>query len=77
MSASKKHEVLDLIGVPCPLNWARAKAALEGMEIGSSLELVVDDPRAVRDIPAAAELEGYLVVAIETEPTRSRIVIER
>ena len=50
---------LDLRGVKCPLNWAHAKVRLEQMDRGEVLELTLDDPRGVRDIPRAAEAEGY------------------
>ncbi len=52
---------LDLRGVKCPLSWARAKVRLERMAQGETLELLLDDPRGVRDIPRAAEAEGYAV----------------
>lgn len=52
---------LDLRGVKCPLNWAHAKVRLERMERGQTLELMLDDPRGARDIPGAAEAEGYAV----------------
>ena len=60
------HEVirLDLRGIKCPLNWAHAKVRLERMERGQTMELTIDDPRGVRDIPRAAEAEGYAVVEI-------------
>jgi len=70
---------LDLRGVPCPLTWARAKVFLEGLETGTVVEVVTDDERSARDLPAAAEAEGYAVV--KTEPlgtTRAvAITIER
>jgi sulfite reductase (ferredoxin) len=53
---------LDLKGVKCPLNWARAKVRLEQMRRHDVLELMLDDPRGVRDIPTAAEAEGYAVL---------------
>ena len=53
-----------LRGVRCPVNWARAKVRLEEMAIGSRLALVVDDARAVRDIPRAAEAHGYAVLEV-------------
>ena len=53
---------LDLRGVRCPLNWAHAKVALERLAAGSALRLCIDDPRGVRDIPRAAEAEGYAVL---------------
>jgi TusA-related sulfurtransferase len=53
---------LDLRGVKCPLNWAHAKVRLERMAPGETLELTLDDPRGARDIPRAAEAEGYVMV---------------
>ena len=57
---------LDLRGVKCPLNWAHAKVRLEQMARGEVLELTLDDPRGYRDIPRAAEAEGYAMLAAET-----------
>jgi TusA-related sulfurtransferase len=53
---------LDLRGIKCPLNWAHAKVRLERMARGEILELTLDDPRGARDIPRAAEAEGYSIV---------------
>jgi TusA-related sulfurtransferase len=53
---------LDLRGVKCPLNWAHAKVRLERMAAGETLELTLDDPRGARDIPHAAEAEGYVML---------------
>ena len=53
---------LDLRGVKCPLNWAHAKVRLEGMAPGETRELTLDDPRGARDIPSAAEAEGYAML---------------
>jgi TusA-related sulfurtransferase len=55
---------LDLRGIKCPLNWAYAKVRLEKMARGERLELMLDDPRGVRDIPRAAEAEGYAVIDV-------------
>ncbi len=79
---SGKTEHLNLRGVKCPLNWALAKVRLEYLGQGDHLELVTDDPKGRRDIPRAAEAEGYAIVEVEetTEPDVSqqwRIVIEK
>jgi TusA-related sulfurtransferase len=52
---------LDLRGVRCPLSWAKAKVLLETLSSGDELTLILDDPKGVRDIPRAAEAEGYAV----------------
>lgn len=59
---------LDLRGVKCPLNWAHAKVRLEQMRRGQVLEVLLDDPRGARDIPRAAESEGYSMLANESLP---------
>lgn len=53
--------VLDLRGVPCPLSWAKTKVRLETLRSGEDLMIWVDDPKGARDIPRAAEGEGYAV----------------
>ncbi len=84
---SGRTEHLNLRGVKCPLNWAKAKVRLEYLDQGDYLELVIDDPKGRRDIPRAAEAEGYAIVEIadvEVEetvesdsPQQWRIVIEK
>ena len=68
---------LDLRGVKCPLNWAHAKVRLEQMERGQVLELLLDDPRGARDIPRAAEAEGYAIVDSRAEDRNFRLRIEK
>ena len=69
--------VLDLRGVKCPLNWAHAKVRLEKMERGAALELILDDPRGLRDIPRAAEAEGYAVAEPRRDGAAWRLKIEK
>ena len=57
-------EVLDLRGVQCPLNWARAKVRLDELGKGARIRLILDDPRSVRDLPRAAEAQGHAVAGI-------------
>lgn len=61
-SATKDDaDELDLRGVRCPLNWAHAKVRLESLARGARLIVLLDDAQALRDIPRAAEAEGYAV----------------
>ena len=53
--------VLDLTGVVCPLNWVRAKLALETLEPGDELELLLDPGEALDSVPRSAEEEGHRV----------------
>jgi TusA-related sulfurtransferase len=68
---------VDARGLRCPVNWAKAKTILEGAARGAIVEVLVDDPRSERDLPVAAESEGYAVLMIERLPTHLRIIIEK
>jgi TusA-related sulfurtransferase len=68
---------LDLRGVKCPLNWAHAKVRLEQMHRGEILELLIDDERGVRDIPRAAEAEGYALLEVSRAGGAWRLRIEK
>jgi len=68
---------LDLRGVRCPLSWAKAKLHIEELPRGAELELILDDPKGARDIPRAAEAEGYAVLDVEQQATEWRIVIHK
>ena len=74
---SGKSEQMNLRGVKCPLNWAKAKVRLEDLERGDILELLIDDPKGRRDIPRAAEAEGYVIVGIHEAEGHWRIAIEK
>ena len=77
MPDTRDKHFMNLLGVPCPLNWARARARLEDMGSGEILEILVDDPNAEHDIPQAAESCGHAVVETRRGTGGLTIVIER
>jgi TusA-related sulfurtransferase len=60
---------LDLRGVPCPLNWVRARLALETMAPGESLLVQLDPGEPVESVPASALEDGHAVVVEGTVVT--------
>jgi len=54
-------ETLDLTGVPCPRNSARALLRLEVMDSGQVLRVIIDDGEPIENVPASLELEGHTV----------------
>jgi tRNA 2-thiouridine synthesizing protein A len=52
---------LDLTGVVCPLNWVRAKLALESLDPGERLLVRLDPGEAVESVPRSARDEGHEV----------------
>jgi TusA-related sulfurtransferase len=76
-SEEKTNRQLDLRGVPCPQSWARTKVKLETLSKGEELTVWVDDPKGARDIPRAAEADGYVAdePIFEDNAWRLRIVV--
>lgn len=77
MNSNPDRILLDLRGIKCPLSWAHAKVRLERMAAGQAIELMLDDPRGARDIPRAAEAEGYSVLECRPEGAVWRVLIEK
>jgi sulfite reductase (ferredoxin) len=61
---SQTHEI-DLLGVACPLNFVKAKLALEKIEVGEVLEVLLDDGEPVQNVPDSFAGQGHEVVAID------------
>lgn len=74
--ATAEPIVLDLRGVACPLAWAKAKVRLEALARGTAVEVVIDDPRSLRDLPRAAESNGHHVVGVDDDGPPWRIRLE-
>lgn len=69
-------ERIDLRGVPCPLSWAKAKVRLELLPPGTAVEILLDDPKGVRDLPRAAEAHGYHVGDVISAGAAWRVLVE-
>ena len=73
MSHSQADERLDLRGVPCPQNTARALMALVMMGPGELLELWLDGGEPLENVPPALALEGHEELLREREGLRWRL----
>jgi tRNA 2-thiouridine synthesizing protein A len=58
---SGTHSTLDLTGVVCPLNWVKAKLALEELEPGDELTLLLDPGEPIESVPRSASQDGHEV----------------
>jgi tRNA 2-thiouridine synthesizing protein A len=52
---------MDLTGVLCPMNWVKARLALERMEPGDVLHVLLDPGEALDSVPRMAGEEGHRV----------------
>jgi tRNA 2-thiouridine synthesizing protein A len=56
--------LIDLCGELCPFTFVRTKLALEELQIGAVLRVIVDHEPATRNIPRSATEWGQEVVAV-------------
>nr|BAL58655.1 SirA family protein [Candidatus Acetothermum autotrophicum] len=54
--------VLDLRGVKCPMTFVKTKLALEELQDGQVLTILIDDKLASVDVPGNATREGHEVL---------------
>jgi TusA-related sulfurtransferase len=53
-----KHDILNLTGVPCPQNTARALLRMELLDEGEQLKIVVDDGEPITNFLEAMDFES-------------------
>ncbi len=70
-------ETLDLLGVPCPQNTARALMSLELLDEGERLLLLIDDGEPYENVPESLEIEGHRLISIERQGAGWRLLVER
>jgi TusA-related sulfurtransferase len=51
------------------MNWVRVKLALEGLEPGEALDVVLDPGEPLDSVPQSAEDDGYLVTVVGQKVT--------
>lgn len=66
----------DFRGVVCPLNYVKTKLALEQMESGQVLAVLLDEEGA-RNVPASAAADGHEVLFIARENDHWRVHIRK
>lgn len=73
----KPDAKLDLSGVLCPINFVQTKLALEDMQPGQVLEVILDDGEPIRNVPRSVKEEGHRVIAVEKLPdNKYRLLIK-
>lgn len=68
---------IDLTGVECPMNFVRTKLALEEMEAGEVLEVLLDAGEPMHNVPKSVIAEGHRVIVVEPDGDQYVIQIEK
>jgi TusA-related sulfurtransferase len=61
----KVDKKINIKGQVCPYTFVRSKLAIEDMEAGEVLEILLDYPEAARNVPRSMEDQGHKVLKVE------------
>lgn len=67
----------DLRGVPCPLNFVKAKLILETINKGEILEIYLDDGEPIENVPASLKNEGHKILSQNKFENYWQVIIEK
>jgi TusA-related sulfurtransferase len=65
MAEYKVDRKIDIRGDVCPYTFVKSKLALEELERGQVLEVIVDHAPATENVPRSMESEGHKVLKVE------------
>lgn len=71
------NHALDLTGVKCPYNAVRTKLALEELETGEVLSVLLDPGEPIRNVPRVVKDEGHHIIAVERVGEQFRLLIQK
>jgi len=66
--APQPAQVVDCLGLACPLPFVRLAEAIAAVEIGSTVALLADDPGARVDVPVWCRLKDHTFLGREDRP---------
>jgi TusA-related sulfurtransferase len=58
-------QVIDLRGISCPTNFVKAKLALEDVDSGVTLQILLDDGEPVKNVPRSLKADGHKLLGLK------------
>ena len=71
------NKKLDLSGVSCPMNFVKTKVALEELEKGDLLEVILDEGDAILNVPRSVKEEGHQIIKVENMGIKFKVIIKK
>ena len=76
-SSQQAYQVLDCIGLYCPMPVIKTKQEMDKMAVGQVLEVLADDNAAEEDLKAWAKRSGQKILEIEKTDEGMRFLIRK
>ena len=72
-----KRNFLDLRGVCCPMNFVKAKLAMDKIKAGDTIEFYLDDGEPIVNVTRSLKDEGHQVLMVTPEEAYFRVLVEK
>lgn len=69
--------VIDLRGISCPTNFVKAKLALELIETGEKVDILLDDGEPVKNVPRSLKAEGHKLLGLQETDGHYVLTLEK
>lgn len=70
-------EYLDLRGEVCPFTFVKTKLALEKVEIGEIIVVVLDQGQPLENVPRSLKDEGHQIIQVERLGEAFKILVRK
>jgi dissimilatory sulfite reductase (desulfoviridin) alpha/beta subunit len=74
---AEEKQTLDLRGVSCPMNFVKAKVAMEELPEGETIEFFLDEGEPLVNVTRSLKDEGYSVLNVTPEELYFRVIAEK
>jgi TusA-related sulfurtransferase len=69
---------IDIRGEVCPYTFVKSKLAIESMESGEVLEIILDHAPAAENVPRSLSNEGHEVLEVkQISPREWRVIVQK
>ncbi|HYA85437.1 MAG TPA: sulfurtransferase TusA family protein [Nitrospirota bacterium] len=72
-----KRNLLDLRGVCCPMNFVKAKLAMDKIKNGETMEIYLDDGEPIVNVTRSLKDEGHRVLSVVPEDAFFKVLVEK
>ena len=76
-SPKRAHQILDCIGLYCPMPILNTRQEMDKLAVGEILEVLADDPAAEEDLKAWAKRTGQKILEIKKTDEGMRFLIQK
>ncbi len=77
MEDLRPDKKIDIRGLVCPYTFVKSKLAIEDMEVGEVLEILLDYEEAARNVPKSMQEHGHTVLKVEKVNDKDWIIVVR